>query len=85
MIMNIRQTLGSTDIYLCSFCLSMGAVLERVERDESGRVHFLLHAEGSKGMDELVRLYWSNEPVPIVPSRLLGSLKHLKGLLYSHP
>jgi len=84
-ITNAHDRFDSTDIYLCSFLVTRGAVLDGVERDASGKVRFLLHAESKGVLDEWVRAYWSSEPVLLVPSRLLGSLKHLKSLLHSHP
>lgn len=85
MTMNPHDRFDSSDIYLCSYLVARGAVLDGVERETTGKVRFLLHAETRAALDEWVRLYWSNEEVLLVPSRLLSSLKHLKSLLHSSP
>ncbi len=73
----------STDIYVTAFLVSQGAELNGTERSPDGRVHFLLRRV--EGMDELLQAYWSNKPVPVVPSQLYGSLKFLKSVIHSRP
>jgi len=80
MRMNTQTRLESFDIYLCSFLLANGAQLEGVER-ENGRVRFIIRRK--EGLDTFLDSYWSNKPVPVVPSTLFASLKHLKSLVYS--
>jgi hypothetical protein len=71
------------DIHVCAFLLCQGASLDGLERERSGRVRF--HIKRTENIDELLRIYWSNDAIAIVPSRLFASLKHLKSLVHSQP
>ena len=78
--MSPQHRFESSDIYLSSYLLSQGARLQGVERDKE-RMTFLIVRE--EGLDELLKAYWSNEPVTVIPAQLYASLKFLKSLLYS--
>ena len=78
--MNSQTRYESYDIYVCAFLLASGARLEGIEH-EGRRVRFLVECD--TGLKKLLDDYWSNQPVPAVPSALFASLKHLKGLIHS--
>ena len=79
--MNSQLRFESSDIYLSAYLVSQGAKLEGVERDKDNRMVFLIGREDN--LDSLLRDYWSNEPVTVIPSQLFAGLKFLKSLLYS--
>jgi hypothetical protein len=64
------------DPYLASFLSSQKAVLAGGARLGPKKVEFRFVAD--RRLHDLLRLYWSNEPVLIVPSRLMDCLRTLK-------
>ena len=66
----------TTDTYLASFLLSQGAPLADCRRLGPKRVEFCFVAD--ERLHGLIRLYWSGEPVLLVPAKLLGALRQLK-------
>jgi hypothetical protein len=73
----------SADIFLCAFLLTQGIELNHVERlPGTQKCTFFFKKNSEAEISELVRMYWSNEPISIVPSRLLHSLRHLKAMIY---
>ncbi|MAE68454.1 hypothetical protein CL635_01425 [bacterium] len=79
--MNHETHLDITDIYASAYLLSQGVELDGTERTPDGRVHF--HLRRIEGMDELMQVYWSNKPTPVVPAQLYASLKFLKSVIHS--
>jgi len=66
----------TTDPCLASFVLSEGAVLADWRRVGPKKVAF--HFVADRSLHQLLRLYWSAEPVPVAPSRLFAALRLLK-------
>lgn len=66
----------TTDTALSSFLLSQGAVLAGCQRVTRKKVEFRFVAD--RRLHGLLRLYWSNEPVLLVPARLMKAHRHLK-------
>lgn len=66
----------TTDPYLASFVLSEGAVLAGWRRIGPKKVAFRFVADHS--LHQLLRLYWSAEPILVAPSRLFAVLQLLK-------
>ena len=67
-----------TDPLLAAFLDSQGAVLESCERLRPKKVAYRFSAD--QRLHGLLRLYWSGQPVPIVPGRFAASLRKLKSL-----
>ena len=67
-----------TDPILAGFLDSQGAVLESCERLRPKKVAYRFDAD--QRLHGLLRLYWSGQPVPIVPGRFAASLRKLKSL-----
>lgn len=65
-----------TDPYLASFLLSQKGQLVSSRRVGPKTVEFRFAAD--RRLHDLLRLYWSQEPVLLVPSRLLDALRLLK-------
>jgi hypothetical protein len=65
-----------TDPYLASFLTSQKARLVSCKRTGPKTVEFRFAAD--RRLHDLLRLYWSGEPVWFAPSRLLDSLRALK-------
>jgi hypothetical protein len=83
MIMQIKNY-QTSDIYTCAYLLAQGIALRGCERQPDGRLVF--HFDKTADIDGLLRRYWSNEPIPIVPAQLFSALRHLKSLLHArHP
>lgn len=78
-----RQIIDLSDVYATAWLVSQGTQLVGTERAPDGRMHFLLRR--MEGVDELLKAYWQNTPIPVVPAQLYGSLKYLKSLLHSRP
>ena len=70
-----------TDPLLAAFLDSQGAVLESCERLRPKKVAYRFSAD--LRLHGLLRLYWSGQPVPIVPGRFAASLRKLKSLSIS--
>ena len=66
----------TTDTALASFLLSQGAVLASGQRLTPKKVEFRFVAD--RRLHGLLRLYWSKEPVLLVPSRLMEAHRCLK-------
>lgn len=66
----------TTDAYLASFLLSQGALLADSERLTPKKVEYRFAAD--RRLHGLLRLYWSEAPVLLVPSRLLNAHRLLK-------
>jgi hypothetical protein len=68
----------TTDRYLASFLHFRGAALEGLRRLGPKKIEFRFRADPR--LHELLRLYWSGQLTPIVPSLLFQSLQKLKSL-----
>jgi len=68
----------TTDIYLASFLLYHGVELIGCRRLRPKVNEFQFVAD--ENLHDLMRLYWSGEPLLIVPTRLLAALRTLKCL-----
>lgn len=68
----------TSDVYLASFLLCQGATLHSYEHASPRRVVFRFATD--EHFHALLRLYWSNAPVTIVPLALFTSLRRLKSL-----
>lgn len=66
----------TSDPYLGSFLLSQDAKLVSYEHVGPRRVVFRFLAD--LRMHGLLRVYWGNTPVPIVPAQLFASLREIK-------
>jgi hypothetical protein len=66
----------TTDPYLASFLVSQKAELAGCRRVGPKKVAYRFVA--TERLHRLLRLYWSGEPVWLVPSRLMGHLQTLK-------
>jgi hypothetical protein len=66
----------TTDVHLSSFLLSQGAALAGCKRVGPKTVEFLFVAD--RRLHDLLRLYWSDQPTPLVPARLMAALRMLK-------
>lgn len=69
----------TSDIYLAAYLLSRGATFVRCERVGLRRNHFFFVADAK--LHELLRLYWMNVPMTIVPAHLFAALRRLKSLV----
>ena len=65
-----------TDPYLASFLTSQKAALAGCKRIGPKQVEFRFVAD--RRLHDLLRLYWSDEPIVLVPSRLMDALRTLK-------
>lgn len=66
----------TTDPYLASFLWGQRAALVGCRRLGPKKVEY--HFIAGRRLHNLLRLYWSNEPVFLVPSRLFALLQTLK-------
>ena len=73
----------TTDPYLASFLSSQKAALAGCTRIGPKKVEFRFVAD--RRLHALLRLYWSGEPVLLVPARLLASLRALKSRSITRP
>lgn len=73
----------TTDTYLASFLLSQRAVLASCQRISPKKVEFRFLAD--RRLHGLLRLYWSEVPVLLVPSRLLETHRYLKSRSLTRP
>lgn len=67
----------TNDPYLAAFLVSEGAPLAGRTRLGPKRVEFRFEAD--ERLHHLLRLYWSGQPLFLVPSGLFRSLRRLKG------
>jgi hypothetical protein len=73
----------TTNPYLASFLLSEGAVLAGVTRLGPKKVEFRFAADLT--LHVLLRVYWSNQLILVVPARLFDAFRVLKSLGRQHP
>lgn len=73
----------TNDAYLGSFLLSQGAVLAGFTRLGPKTVEFRFAAD--RRLHDLLRLYWSGQPVLVVPARLHAALRLLKRRSFIRP
>jgi hypothetical protein len=73
----------TSNVYLAAFLLCQGAALTGYERVSPRRTVFRFRSDET--LHELLRLYWRNDPMPIVPLRLFASLQELKSLIRRRP
>ncbi len=66
----------TTDFHLAGFLKSQGVALEGCTRVGPKRVEFRFIAD--RRLHELLRLYWSGQPILLVPGRLTEALRTLK-------
>ena len=66
----------TTDPYLASFLTSQKVVLAGCKRIGPKKVEFRFVAD--RRLHALLRLYWSAQPIALVPSRLMDALRTLK-------
>ena len=64
------------DPYLAAFLSSQGAVLSGRTRLGPKTVEFRFEADFR--LHGMLRLYWSRQPVPLVPAQLFAALRKLK-------
>ena len=69
----------TSDVYLAAFLLCMGAKFLGFSRPSKRRVLFQFRSD--EQLHELLRLYWKNGEVSLIPARLFGSLRRLKGIV----
>ena len=67
------------DVYLASYLLSQGAILQGHER--VGKRRTLFRFASDEKLHELLRLYWRRLPMPVVPADLFAALRRLKSLI----
>lgn len=79
--MSTHETYRTSDLPQASFLHASGIPLVGIERIDEKRSEFLF--EHAEEVDELLDAFASGRAVPVVPSRLLASQKHLKSLLWS--
>lgn len=72
-----------SDLPTASFLYASGVPLIGIERIDDRRKEFCF--ERVTGIEDLLIQFASGREVLMVPSRLLGSHKHLKSLLWSQP
>ena len=73
----------TSNVYLASFLRCQGMKLDGFERVSPRRVQFRFVAH--EKIHELLRLYWGNVPLPLVPAALFASLRDLKSLIRRRP
>ena len=71
------------DPYLSAFLVSEEAVLLGCRRIGPKKVEF--HFQADWRLHELLRLYWSEKPMQLSPSRLFVALRHLKSRTVVRP
>ena len=73
----------TADPHLAAFLVSEGAELTSLRRTGPKRVLFSFPA--SRELHVLLRQYWGGHPLPVVPSKLLGTLHDLKCRAITRP
>jgi hypothetical protein len=73
----------TSNVYLASFLYSQGITLDGFTRPSARRVVYRFLADET--LHELLRLYWGNFPLPIVPTSLFDALQNLKRLVRRRP
>jgi hypothetical protein len=72
----MKAVYTTIDPHLASFLVSEGAVLTGLKR--TGPKTVLFSFEASRELHMLLRLYWGGHPIPVVPAKLLRTLRDLK-------
>jgi hypothetical protein len=80
--MSTYETYRTSDLPQASFLHASGVPLIGIEKVDEKRSEFQF--EYTQGIEDLLNAFASGRAVPVVPSRLLASQKHLKSLLWSH-
>jgi hypothetical protein len=78
-----RSHYETSNVYLAAFLLCQGAVLTGYERVSPRRTLFQFRSD--EKLHELLRLYWRNDPQPVVSAQLFASLQRLKSLIRKRP
>jgi hypothetical protein len=73
----------TSDHYLASFLLSQGVRLIAAERVSARRT--VLRFAATELMHELLRLYWRQVEIPLVPIRLFAAHRKVKSLVRLDP
>ncbi len=73
----------TSDIYLAAYLLSQGATFVICRRVGLRRNIFSFVADES--FHELLRLYWRQQPMSLVPAQLFDSLRRLKSISRLRP
>ncbi len=73
----------TTDVYLASFLLDCEATLAGCRRLRPKKTEFQFVAD--LRLHQLLRLYWSGMPTPLVPAELLKTLRDLKRRALAEP
>jgi hypothetical protein len=73
----------TSDIYLAAYLLSQGATFVNCRRVGPRRNVFSFAAD--EKLHELLRLYWMNGPMTLVPGQLFAALRRLKSLSRLRP
>src|SRR5437588_4502500 len=68
----------TTDIYLASFLFAQNAILTGCRRVGRRRNSFSFVAD--EKLHELLRVYWRQVPMTLVPAQLFAALRQLKSL-----
>jgi hypothetical protein len=73
----------TSDYYLASFLICCGAALVSFTRVSRRRFVFCFVTDVR--LHQLLRLWWSDTPVPLVPSGIFASLRGLKSMVRGRP
>ena len=73
----------TSDVYLASYLLCMGAALVGTERVGPRRMVFRFASD--EYLHSLLRVYWSNDRVPVPPLLLFTALRRLKSRIRRRP
>ncbi len=73
----------TSDHYLAGFLLCCGATLTSFTR--IARRRFVFCFASDVRLHQLLRLWWSDTPVPLVPSGLFASLRRVKSIIRGRP
>src|SRR5262249_10159020 len=73
----------TSNVYLASFLLSQGVALDGFSYVSARRVQYRFIA--TEKLHQLLRVYWGNLPMALVPSMLFSSLQRLKSLVRRIP
>lgn len=79
--MSTHETYRTSDLPQASFLHASGVLLIGIEKVDEKRSEFQF--EYTTDVEELLKAFASGRSVPVIPSRLLASQKHLKSLLWS--
>lgn len=68
----------TSDVYLAAYLLSQGATFTGCRR--VGRRRNVFSFVADEKLHELLRLYWRNMPIALVPAQVFGCLRRLKSI-----